>query len=493
MHLVYKIILLFFLTKFCALGQSFFKKINYELESGIYLSTSGKTPFLIHANQYGIVPLETPFIALKGAAVKEYDSTYTSNNKLNRFSYGYGVNTILNVGKANQILLPEAYFKIRYGVFEFYVGRRKELVGLVDTTLSSGSYIWSGNALPLPKIQLSIPNYTPILGNGLISIKGAFSHGLFDNGKVRNFYLHQKYLYARLGKPNWKIKLYSGFSHQVQWGGQPVTPFIDNLTGDLISRFPSDFNTYLKVVTGVSLNKNGEGLNTGSPKNEAWNRAGNHLGSIDLATEFNLRNFDILFYRQSIYDDGSLFYLNNIQDGLLGISIKRKNAFKGIIRINFEYLNTMNQGGRPEDRNDDIPQLRGGDNYFNNSIYPDSWTYRNNTIGTPLLSPINFVDKNVLANRNLEKYSSSYILNRVESYSFGIEGKGKNVEYCSKIVLIHNLGSYFLPINDRATTFLCKFKYNLLKFSIITNIAVNEGKLFPYTLGGYLAIQRTFF
>ena len=33
-------------------------------------------------------------------------------------------------------------------------------------------------------------------------------------------YLHQKSLYGRFGKPEWKLKLYGGFNHQVLWGNE---------------------------------------------------------------------------------------------------------------------------------------------------------------------------------------------------------------------------------------------------------------------------------
>ena len=33
-------------------------------------------------------------------------------------------------------------------------------------------------------------------------------------------YLHQKSLYGRFGKPEWKWKLYGGFNHQVFWGNE---------------------------------------------------------------------------------------------------------------------------------------------------------------------------------------------------------------------------------------------------------------------------------
>ena len=62
----------------------------------------------------------------------------------------------------DQFLIPVAYIKAKFGAFEIYAGRRKEIFGLVDSTLSSGSYIWSGNALPMPKIQISTPNFVSL-------------------------------------------------------------------------------------------------------------------------------------------------------------------------------------------------------------------------------------------------------------------------------------------------------------------------------------------
>lgn len=490
MPLVYKVIFLIFLTSFSVLGQSFFEKIKYQAESGIYLSTSGKTPFLMRTNQYGILPLESPILTLRGSAFKEYDSTYNNNNRLNKFSVGYGINAVANVGKMNQVLLPEAYIKIRYGAFEFYAGRRKEIAGLVDTTLTSGSYIWSGNALPLPKIQIAIPNYTPILGKGLISIKGAYSHGWFDNGTVKNFYLHQKYLYVRIGKPDWKIRIYSGFNHQVQWSGKPATPYVDKNSGILVSKFPSDFGTYLKVVSGISLNVTDDGSEIQVPANETMNRAGNHLGTIDIATKINFKKFNLFVYRQSIYDDGSLFYMNNITDGLLGVSIKRKIE-EGVTKICFEYLDTRSQGGNTGSENT-IAQLRGQDSYFNNVIYSEGWTYNKSIIGTPLFTQINAMDRDNIT-KGLDKYPSGYIINnRVQAFLIAIEGKAKKIEYTTKLILSNNLGSYAFPIEATQFSFVSRIKYTLPKFSLISLVSFDDGKLFPTSLGLYLGVQRAF-
>ena len=114
-------------------------------------------------------------------------------------------------------------------------------------------------------------------------------------------------------------------------------------------------------------------------------------------------------------------------------------------------------------------------------------------IGTPLLTPINSVDKAIFGNKNLDQLSSAYTLNRVKAFSLAIEGRGKNIEHYTKLIFNHNLGSYHLPINAKQFSFLYRVKYNLPKFSLVSYISVDEGKLFPTTLGGYLGVQRTFF
>ncbi|WP_259017030.1 capsule assembly Wzi family protein [Emticicia fluvialis] len=492
MSFFYRTGILIFLSMSFAFSQNPTNGAKLHIESGVFASSSGKTPFLIRSNQYGTVPIENPIFTLRAGLIKEYDSTKTSSShKLRKFSYGYGISAVANAGKANQFLLPEAYLKIRFGAFELYGGRRKEITGLVDTALTMGSYIWSGNALPIPKVQIGLPNYVSILGKGLFSVKGAFAHGWFENGPVQNFFLHQKHLYLRIGKPNWRVKLYAGGNHQVQWGGRPAEPFIDKKSGALITTYPSDFATYLKIISGLSINKGESSLNSNVPINEAWNRPGNHLGSFDIAAEINTRLFDVFLYRQSIYEDGSLFYLNNITDGLLGVSLRRKFVEKGITRVTFEYLDTRSQGG-PTGSENTVPELRGMDNYFQNGTYTRGWTYYGNTIGTPLLVPLWTVNKEGLP-AELVMQDDTYILNRVQAFSLGISGKAKNMDYYTKALYNINTGTYPFVLDRRQFALLCRVRYKLPKFSIVSSVSFDEGNLFTSTLGGYLGIQRTLF
>ena len=68
--------------------------------------------------------------------------------------------------------------KLRLGIFEFRAGRSKEITGLCDTTLTSGSWAISGPILAFRKLkcQFVISGLYPGLGQ-LFAFKGNFAHG----------------------------------------------------------------------------------------------------------------------------------------------------------------------------------------------------------------------------------------------------------------------------------------------------------------------------
>jgi len=477
-----KITILFYLILPVCFAQKLSKNTHYQTELGTYITTSGQTPFWLRSNQYGIVPLSSPIVTLRGAMHKEYDSTKNEYKKLKKFDYGYGLGIIANIG--NGFIMPEAYLKLRYQAFELYGGRRREIVGLVDTTLTSGSYIWSGNALPMPKVQISIPSYTPIIGRGLISIKGGYAHGWFDNGIVQNFYLHQKWFYGRIGKPNWKVRFYAGFNHQVQWGGKPKIPFTETQTGRLISKYPSGLATYLKVVSGISLNTI---HNTSDiPTNEAWNRAGNHLGSLDIGAEINSNKVVILIYRQNIYEDGSLFYLNNISDGLFGLSVYPKNKKNRGLKFLFEYLTTKSQGGEAGGGEQTVSQLRGRDNYFNNSLYFDGWTYSERVIGTPMMTPLHQIKSGLINIEDIKKIPESFIANnRLQAFNLGFLGTASKTNFYFKWSHSKNYGFFSTPLIKTPTqnSFIFSISKKINYFTYKVAFAGDFGQLFNNNLG----------
>lgn len=460
---------------------------NLELDG---LASSAQTPFWLRANQYGIIPLQNTFLQLNVGLKSAYQPIDSIGYK-HKFDWGYGVNVVSNIGSVNQLLLPEAYIKGRFGAFELYIGRRREIIGLADTLLTSGSYIWSGNALPIPKIQLAIPTYTPIpYTKGVISVMGTFSHGWFEdeNRLVKGSYLHQSSFYGRLGKPGWHVKVYGGFNHQVMWGG-----YSDYLSAGVSTngKLPSDLRYYPSVVLGVR-NPFPEDLSSQAINSFEINRVGNHLGSVDFAAEVNLNHWNLFAYRQFVYDDGSLFYGTNLDDGLNGLRIRNQNNYDGkpffLRQITLEYLFTGSQGGDYFIYED--PKKRGRDDYFNNGQFIDGWTYFGRTIGTPFLTP----EKEVIVSLPPRGGITN---NRVSMFHIGISALIANkVEMTTRLSFSRNAGTYSVYYFNiprqfsglvRASLPLNLFGGTLLNASL----AVDQGGLLPNSVGAYVGLRKT--
>lgn len=468
---------------------------QYSAEVGTYLSSSTQTPFWLRSNQYGIVP-QSPALTLRAGVYSEYDSTQRTNTRWrgSSFDVGYGLNVVGNIGQAgNSFPLLEAYVKVRRGIFEGYVGRRREKFGLADSTLSTGSYAWSGNALPVPKIQVSIPVFSPIgFTRGFVAIQGTYAHGYLDaTGYVNNTMLHQKSLYLRLGRETSTVRLYGGFNHQVVWGGQATDrtgiPGVIPAGGKL----PSGLIDYFYVVTGIN---SGRTDTTKYTFFDQTNRVGNHLGSIDVAMEIDLVRHTLYAYRQSLFEDGSLYSLINIADGLNGLRIRRNDPNAIVRDILFEFLNTTSQGG-PQFIIDD-PLLRGKDTYFNHQQYRDGWAYRQRTIGTPFIPP-------ALGPNGEYPYGTFTVNNRVRVMHVGIAGSlpirgsvlSGPIGYQAKVSFSRNFGTYddpYQPARDQFSGYvgLVAPLSILGGLQLTGNVAADAGTLYRKGIGSFISIRK---
>lgn len=500
LSVVYKgFVVLFSIGFFSRLtAQPIRKPTQYTAEVGTYLSSSTETPFWLRANQYGIVPNRSPVATFRAGLYSAYDTNRYGGGRWRdaKFDIGYGFNVVVNgtqngLSYERNVLLPEAYVKVRRGIWEVYVGRRREKYGLADSTLSTGSYAWSGNAMSVPKIQISIPNFAPIgFTRGWVSVQGTFSHGYLDaNGYALNPMLHQKSLYVRLGRQRDVVRVYAGLNHQAVWGGK--TTDTSNSAVQPGGNLPSGLLNYFYVVS------------TFGPKNtdlsvynyfDLTNRIGNHLGSIDAAIEIDLARHTLYVYRQNIYEDGSLFYLINIADGLNGIRLRRNDGDAVIRDILFEFLNTTSQGG-PEFIIDD-PLRRGKDDYFNHQQFRDGWAYRQHTIGTPFIPP-------ALGPRDQYPYGTFTANNRVYVFHTGIAGslplRGRAltnpIAYQIKLSYSHNLGTYispYLPTRKQFSGYagIVAPLAILGGLQLTGSIAIDSGTLYQNSVGTFLSIRK---
>jgi hypothetical protein len=385
-------------------------------------TTNGVVPFWMRADQYGSIPLAGASGSLIGRVARDYNTT-----KSRFLDWGMAVEARANVGKTSNVTLIEGFAKVKLGPFDIRGGRIKSFNGLVDSTLSSGAFSESGNALGIPRVEIIVPEFYPFFGGKLFAFKGNLAHGWI--GEVRrnifsgtanassyvNTYYHQKSFYGRFGKPTWKVRLYGGFTHQAFWGNEKIR------YGSFYSL--STWQTYWYVFRGAMW----EGISS---------KIGNHLGSIDLGLELNLKNTSLFFYRQSFYDIGALYYLANIKDGLHGLRIENKaKSHQGFQwhKILFEFLYSKSQAGEPSSPN----TKSGAEDYYNSSEYPDGWSYKGEALGNPFLST------KVSTRTGFPSDPSEYFNNnRVVLFHTGMEGQVDQFNFQLKLSYSKNYGTW---------------------------------------------------
>ena len=448
--------------------------VQYNVESGIFLS-NGTTPFWQRANQYGTVPNNGGFLTLRGELEADYKKDSLSQNK-HFFGIGGSFWGVANVGRANQAILPEGYLKAHLGKFEFWGGRRRETFGLVsDTTLSTGAYSWSGNALPLPKIQINTLGFVEIpFTKGWLAFKGSFAHGWFGDLKIPdnytvnhlNTYLHQTSFFGRAGKPSSKFRVYAGFVHNAQWGNEdkyldPNLSFIESLVG---------------VAIGTSVKSS---------------RIGNHLGSIDFGFDMHGKNWNIIFMRQTAFEAGALYWLRAIPDGLNSLSFVRKvqsnsNPSKVFIKkITLEFLHTTNQGGAIRDT---VIGIYGQEQYFNHYIYSQGWSYQNKIIGTPFITRTDDA-------KPIWPTSSNSNNSRVYVWHVGALGTYQNWNWQTKLSLSQNWGNYGGELAGKplqfSGIFMASKPISLLGgCELKTSLSFDIGQLYYNSIGLYVGIKK---
>ncbi len=455
-------LILAFVTLYVLAGEVTAQQNNtvFGLESWAGYTSNGTVPFWLRSNQFGSVPLEGTSFSLIGYVRKDYDS---GKGKL--FDWGGSFEGRANLVQGSNLTLVEGYGKIRLGIFELRAGRSKNITGLCDTLLTSGSWALSGNSLGIPAVEFSVREFwtIPMLGE-LIALKGNFVNGWVGDLEMARYilqdtvtitsYFHQKSLYGRFGKPSWRMKFYGGFNHQVIWGHEQEY-YLDNYT-------LKPFQTYLYMFIGKRYSN-------GYIQEE---RQGNHLGSIDLGMEYRFDKYKISLYRQNFYEVGGLGHLANIQDGLNGLSIENlsgKETEKIWKKILVEFLYTKNQAGRPWSPEYGSPY----EPYYNHGQYVTGWSFKDAGLGTPFISNRSYL------RGNLPTHPENYFVNnRVIMFHVGGEGTVKGVNYILKASWSKNYGTYHTTDEEQSTGILDPGSYGIF----------GEQRQFS----GYIEMNKTF-
>lgn len=475
-----------------SIGFSQFETINaHRLRDSSYAyidvvgmgSSQSRMPFWVQANQFGIVPNKSGLGSIRGGIQKFWDISGTPNKSSN-WKAGFGIEGVGNFVDTTKFLLPQAHATLKFKNWELSVGRRKQWVGLADSTMGSGSYSWSGNTMPIPRIVIGTTKFVNVpFTKGWLSFNAFYSDGLFEKNRpvTTNLKLHQKALYLRIGRENSRLKLYGGANHEAQWGGG--SPYFTNDT----NRLPDGFKNYLNVVK-ATLGASGKDMTV----MDSTSRIGNHLGSIDFAMEIESYATSLFFYKQFIFEDGSLFYFKALQDGLYGMRIRRKNSYGANFEITegvFEVLYTKDQGGSEFIIGNN--QKRGQDNYFNNQQIRDGWSYYRRTIGTPFIPPT--YETAWKYPRYADNHTSN---NRVVVLHAGLKGTlFQTVQWYTKLSFSNNYGTWVMPFAENAKQFsgiiaLQSYVDVLGGATVRASLAADVGDLYKKTYGFTVGLRK---
>ncbi|GAB3254035.1 capsule assembly Wzi family protein [Larkinella harenae] len=446
----------------------------------------------MRANQYGIIPLSSPGATLRlgvqGSLLLTDTTSVRSFIRPDReWTVSYAAEGIANAEKNSQILLPEAHIRLTHRWFELVAGRRREVIGLVDSTLSSGSYSWSGNALPIPKVQFGTRGFIPFRSGGWLAINAFLAHGWFGNTwYVKRSYLHQKSVIWRFGRPSSRLRFYAGINHSVQWAGR--TTYLPDNSIAVNGQMPNRFSDLPNVMFAIRTN----GLNNDRITQFDWeNMYGNHVGSSDFALETSLNGLNILAYHQHSFEDASSFLFQSFPDGLYGIRLRTtrpSNAFIQINGVNIEYLTTVFQSGDPAMK--DLQFGWGGDNNFNHAQYQEGWIYRNRVIGTPFLTRL--IDAK-------PENRIGYVVNnnRVKMAHIGFQATvAGTLTFMAKVSYSENRGTYNFPFPKKLPQWSSILQLGMpvswLGGTWLTAaLAIDSGQLYKNTTGGFVSLRKS--
>jgi len=364
MKKLFSIILLLLLQ--VAAKAQFLDSLQVKAGTSVTVASKDYLPLWLVANRFGVISdqqfdFSTHFRLSNTNIVQFGTPTIYNKNEDNALHIDYGID-VYNNNHLKKTIIQEGFVRVKYRKATFSAGRFKQVIGEMDHDLSSGSLGLSGNALPVPKLNLAIDYFNIPFTNGWVQAKGMISHGWMGNDQfLKNAYLHEKNVYLRIGKN--KLKLYGGLQHYAVWGGER-----DNFFA-LDRSWAGFWNVFLVKEA-----------NDGSVVTDILpNRAGDHRGVIEAGAEWENDDYRINLNNQTPFDMGQNIDTRNI-DRLLSLSFYNKKPEAKLKKVVVEFIHTKQMN--------DFYAEHVRESYYNNGIYRTGWSYNERILGTPL-----FIDR----------------------------------------------------------------------------------------------------
>lgn len=392
--------------------------IRFSLSNSTLLSTGSSQPLWFTANRDGYVPSDPV------STTTWFDARYAQLLTPSLSVEAAMAAGIAGTDAAITAQLREAWVSAQWRGLELKGGLFPFTRGFIPfEQLSSGSMSISGNAYPLPSIQISAPDFLSVpLTDDNVAVLGGISHGWFTgDGAVENHLLHEKWAYLRLGSPAGALSVHGGLIHQVIWAGT------SDVLPDRSQPAPATFDNFVRVFSSSS----GGG---DASLSDQLNRLGDTKGIWDLGLSLRLEKMTLYSYYHHFFEDGSGFRWLNAFDGLVGVAVELDHNLPVIpVRFVREWVDTRYQSGELHDVTiDGTNYLLGGrDSYYVNGTYVNGWSHRDRILGNPLL---------ILSGTGTDARIAS---NRVWSRHIGAEGFFTgSISYRVKITHVWHYPSY---------------------------------------------------
>jgi hypothetical protein len=336
--------------------------IVYSLNARFNPGTNMSAPFLSTVNQY-----DRHSFSPNGLST--WANVYKATSRT--FDYGFGVELNSNLSPTEKRFFPaELYAEGKVGPFLAVLGMKRTIFGNQDADLSSGGLIGSQNSRPIPSLTFETKGWVDVpLTKGYLAFKGGMANGAFtDETVTKNTLMHHKWLDLRIGG-SFPVNVNYGLQHVAQWAGESPN----------YGRSEASLDNFMRVFLGRSGSASG-------PATEYINTLGNHIISQYLGLSLQLKSVRMEAYWQDINEDKPILRMNkayNKRDGLWGLSV-RMPRFRPLYALVGEFLSTTDQAGPWHDLDGVI--LGGTDNYYNNGVYPNGWSFYGMTIGNPWIT-----------------------------------------------------------------------------------------------------------
>jgi hypothetical protein len=319
----------------------------------------------------------------------------------------------------NELRFQQAWINGRIGFLNLGFGSKEECYDLHESSISSGSLLYSRNARPILNLVIATRGYTPVpYTKEYVQFDALLAHGWFGPDEyVKNAWLHQKHFMVKLGG-SLPVNFAMGLRHYAVWAGtSPDTS---------VGKLPSGLKAFRTVFFSESMDPD-----PNVPPNETLNKLGNHLGSWVYSLEFKFAEMEAGLGYETIFEDYSGFSKLLMRDGLWSAWLKPGKKLTFLEEFRYEFLDTRYQSGTRPDY--------GMDNFFNHFLYLSGWTYHGRTLGSPLItSPV------------LTGQEEWFLVNnRVKAHHLGAAFNFKSTTEF-KILFTHsmNLGTYELPFSN---------------------------------------------